>query len=45
MFPDSSDKVARNPRVQGTVAPAGQDVDGRLFRHRGAFRGFPLVRE
>jgi len=42
MFPNSSDEIARNPCVQGTVAPAGQDVNGGLFRHRGAFRGFPL---
>ena len=42
MFPNSSDEIARNPCVQGTVASAGQDVNGGLFRHRGAFRGFPL---
>jgi hypothetical protein len=42
MLPDSSDEVGCHSRIQGAVRLAGQDVEGGLFRHRGAFRGFPL---
>ena len=45
MLPNSFDEVTCNPCVQGSVSPAGQDIDCGLLRHRDAFPGFPLSRE